>query len=61
MKKKDIRIHLRASSEQAARINTAAIVLDVPASQLIRDAVDEKLDRLAKRIPSLRREEAQAA
>jgi predicted DNA-binding protein len=61
MAKKDARIHIRASSELAERLSQASELADVPASQLIREAVDEKLDKLSKRFPALRREESAPA
>jgi uncharacterized protein (DUF1778 family) len=53
MKKKDTRLHLRASSEQVSRIEKAAEILEIPSSEFVRKAVEEKLARLARRYPEL--------
>lgn len=37
------------------RLRTAASVLDRPASQIVREAVNEKLDKAAKSHPELRK------
>lgn len=51
--KKDSRLHLRVSSEQAARLKRAADVASIPASDLVRRALDRELAKLAKRYPEL--------
>jgi predicted DNA-binding protein len=53
MKKKDTRLHIRASSEQMERLEKAAEILEVPAAELVRRAIEDKLSRLAKRYPEL--------
>ena len=50
----DNRIYLRANGEQKRRLNLAAEQLEVPVSIILRDAIEEKLAKLAKRIPALR-------
>jgi uncharacterized protein (DUF1778 family) len=53
MRKKDTRLHLRASSEQMERLERAAEILEVPASEFVRKAIEEKLSKLARRYPEL--------
>jgi len=53
MKKKDKTLQIRASSEQVNRLEKAAEILDVPASEVVRKAIDEKLSKLARRYPEL--------
>jgi len=60
MSKKDTRLYMRASSELRERLDKASEVLDTPASQIIREAIDEKLAKLAKRHPALRPQEQPA-
>lgn len=51
---KEKRLNLRTTEEFRERLNRAAKVLDKPASQIIREAIDEKLERLERRHPALR-------
>jgi predicted DNA-binding protein len=60
MSQKDKLLNFRVSEEFSERLNKASEILDIPYSQIVREAVNEKLERLAKRHPELR-EEAQAA
>lgn len=55
---KDTRIHIRASSDQVKRLAKAAELLDMTDSDLIRKAIDEKLEKLSRRYPELQREAA---
>jgi len=60
MSKKDTRLYIRASGDHKERLNKASEILDTPASQIVREAIDEKLSKLAKRHPELRPEEEPA-
>lgn len=53
MKKKDTRIYIRATSEQIDRLQKAADLLEMPASDIVRRALEEKLTKLSKRYPEL--------
>jgi uncharacterized protein (DUF1778 family) len=53
MKKKNTRLQVRASKEQVGRIEKAADLLEMPASEFVRRAVEEKLSKLARRYPEL--------
>ena len=53
MKKKDTRLNLRISTEQAERLNKAAEVSEKPASEIVRQAIDRKLAEMARRYPEL--------
>jgi predicted DNA-binding protein len=53
MRKKDKTLQIRASSEQMARLEKASEILDIPASEIVRKAIDERLSRLARRYPEL--------
>jgi uncharacterized protein (DUF1778 family) len=53
MKNKDTRLELRATSEQVERLTKAAEILEMPASEFVRRAVEEKLSKLARRYPEL--------
>ena len=54
MADKSVPINMRASDRWKRRLEAAANVLDVPASQIIRESVDEKLETLSKKKPALR-------
>jgi predicted transcriptional regulator len=45
--------NLRASPGFIARLNKTAEVLDVPASQIVREAVAERIEKVAKNNPRL--------
>lgn len=51
MNKKDMRVHIRASSELFERLDLAAELTDKPKSQIIREALNEKLKRIARSYP----------
>ena len=53
IKKKDSRLYLRVSREQAERLKQAADILSVPASDVVRRAIDRELAKIAKRYPEL--------
>lgn len=53
MKKKDTRLNLRISSEQAERLTKAAEVSEKPASEIVRQAIDRKLAEMARRYPEI--------
>jgi predicted transcriptional regulator len=61
MSKKDARLHLRASSDLAERLRRASEITDMPTSQIMREAVVEKLARLAEQYPKHKKELAPAA
>lgn len=54
MKKKDTRLNLRISAEQAERLTKAAEVSEKPASEIVRQAIDRKLAEMARRFPELK-------
>lgn len=60
MSQKEKLLNLRVSEDFFERLNKAATLLDIPYSQLVREAVNEKVQRLAKQHPELR-ETQQAA
>lgn len=53
-KPKDKKLNLKASSDFVDKLNQASAVLDIPYSQIIRSAVDEKLSELAQTNPALK-------
>jgi predicted transcriptional regulator len=53
MREKDKRFNVRVDEPWIDRLQRAAGVLDRPASQIVRDAVNEKLERLGRRNPRL--------
>lgn len=63
MNRKDTRFNARVNEQWVTRLQCAAKVLDIAASQIVRDAVSEKLERLARRNPRLAEalDESQAA
>jgi predicted DNA-binding protein len=61
MSKKDTRLHLRASADLVERLKLASSITDKPTSQIMREAVNEKLTRLAKKYPQHKDELAPAA
>jgi predicted DNA-binding protein len=61
MKKKQARINIRADEDWVARLERVAKFLERPASQFVREAVNEKIESLAKRRPALREALEQAA
>ena len=52
--------NFRVSDEFARRLQQAARVVDQPASQIVREAVREKLEQLAQKHPELREQAAAA-
>ncbi|HEX7313257.1 MAG TPA: hypothetical protein VF297_05025 [Pyrinomonadaceae bacterium] len=58
MKHKPERIHIRAEDDLKERLRAAAEVVGEPASKIVRDAVNEKLAKLARRYPQLQTAEA---
>jgi len=51
--KKDSRWNFKATEEFIDRLNRAAEVTDRPASQIVREAINEKLDELAQHFPQI--------
>jgi predicted transcriptional regulator len=51
---KDRVIFVRADADLTERLEKAAELLDRPGSQLVREAVNEKLNKLARRFPELK-------
>jgi predicted DNA-binding protein len=51
-------MNLRVTDEFAARLNRAAEVIDRPVSQIVREAVNEKLEQLARKHPELQQQAA---
>lgn len=47
-------LNIRATEEFKRRLDKAAAVLDVPASQIVREGVNERLERLAAENPRLK-------
>jgi predicted transcriptional regulator len=54
MSQKTKLLNLRVSDEFNDRLSRIAEVLDIPYSQIIREAVTEKLDKLTQQHPALR-------
>lgn len=55
IQKKDTRLQLRVSTEQTERLKKAADILSVPASDLVRRALDRELDKIGRRFPEVAR------
>jgi|HubBroStandDraft_6_1064221.scaffolds.fasta_scaffold144212_5 predicted transcriptional regulator len=55
MAKKTVPLNIRASEDFKSRLDKAAEVLDVPASQIVRESVLERLERLASSNERLKR------
>jgi hypothetical protein len=53
MAPKEVMWNFKASSEFLERLRTASDVLDVPASQIAREAISARIDKLSKRNPRL--------
>ena len=51
---KDRMIFLRADSTLTGRLERASELTDRPSSQLVREAINEKLNKLARRFPELK-------
>ncbi len=60
MKKNDT-LQIRTETQLRERLKATAKVLDIPASQIVREAISEKLARLAETRPELRKSEPVAA
>lgn len=54
MKRKSVPLNLRTDELFKKRLDTASSVLDVPAAQIVRESVNEKLEALARKKPALR-------
>lgn len=54
MGNKTVPLNVRTSEEFKRRLDRAAEILDVPASQIVREGVNERLERLAMANPLLR-------
>ena len=50
---KEKRLHIRASTEQLERLVLASELLETSMSEFVRQTIDEKLEKLAKRYPEL--------
>jgi predicted DNA binding CopG/RHH family protein len=61
MDKKDTRIYLRTSSDLVGRLKLASSITDLTTSQFVREAVNEKLFKLAKKYPQHKDDLAPAA
>ncbi len=53
MQPKESAMTFKASPEFLDRLRAASDVLDIPASQIARDAINEKLEKLSKKNPRL--------
>ena len=53
-KTQDVNLNVKAPREMRDRLIKATEVTDIPYSRIIRQAINEKLDQLAKRHPELR-------
>lgn len=51
--KKDVMWNFKATEEFVGRLMRAAAVTDRPASQIAREAINEKLNELAQRYPEI--------
>jgi len=61
MSQKKILLNLRVSEEFNERLARASEVLDIPYSQIVREAVSEKLDVLEAEHPEIKRRKKRAA
>lgn len=61
MPRKNILLNLRVSEDFNDRLARASEVLDVPYSQIVREAVTEKLDALEKEHPEITRRRTKRA
>lgn len=55
---KDTRLHIRTTADQVERLGKASEILETPASEIVRKAIEEKLSKLAKRYPELAKQAA---
>lgn len=53
IQRKDTTLQVRASSEQVERLKRAADILSIPASDLVRRALDRELNKIARRFPEI--------
>lgn len=53
MRPKESAFFFKASPEFLERLKAAAYVLDLTASQIAREAIDEKIEKLSKKNPRL--------
>ena len=51
--KKNTRLNLKTTEDFIQRLMRAAAITDRPASQIAREAINEKLDELAERFPEI--------
>jgi hypothetical protein len=51
---KDTLLNLRVKQETVAKLNKVSDYLDVPYSQIVRDAINEKLEKLQLEKPELK-------
>ena len=51
--KKETLWNFRTSDDLIERLNRASVVMDRPAAQIVREAIREKLDRLAAEFPQI--------
>lgn len=58
---KDKLLNIRVKDELIERLNEVSAHLDIPYSQIVREAIDEKLERLEREHPKLAVLEAVAA
>jgi predicted DNA-binding protein len=61
MAQKEKLLNLRVSEDFNKRLNRAAEILDRPYSQIVREAVDEKLAQIAEQYPKHKKELLPAA
>ena len=61
MTPKDTLINFRAPEELSERLKRASEILDRPYAEIIREAINEKLAKLAAKHPQLREEPAEVA
>jgi len=61
MSQKDKLLNFRVSEDFSERLNRAAQILHIPYSQIVREAVNEKLERLAEQHPELRQDTIEKA
>jgi len=59
--KKDVLWNFRANDDLIERLNRASTTTDRPAAQIVREAIREKLDRLAAEFPQIDAAPAQQA
>jgi len=54
MKKKERQLNIKTTELQIEQLNKAAQIIEIPAAQLVREAIKEKLFRLGETSPQIK-------